>query len=82
MRNGLGAVRRIRPISQWNGFHLPNHHIPPWESKTFLSRSYASVSAADLQFGQPVHETHPHLLKPEERMLHIFQGAALVDLEG
>lgn len=30
------------------------------------SRSYASVSAAQLQFGQPVYETHPHILKPGE----------------
>ncbi|KAL9608310.1 MAG: hypothetical protein Q9167_006849 [Letrouitia subvulpina] len=30
------------------------------------SRSYTSISAADLQFGQPVHETHPHLLRPGE----------------
>ncbi|KAG0651779.1 Intermediate cleaving peptidase of 55 kDa [Hyphodiscus hymeniophilus] len=29
-------------------------------------RNYATVSAADLQFGQPVHETHPHLLKAGE----------------
>ncbi|KAL1970044.1 hypothetical protein VTN77DRAFT_6449 [Rasamsonia byssochlamydoides] len=29
-------------------------------------RSYASISAAELQFGQPVHETHPHILKPGE----------------
>ncbi|KAL9101508.1 MAG: hypothetical protein Q9163_003234 [Psora crenata] len=29
-------------------------------------RPYASVSAGDLQFGQPLHETHPHLLKPGE----------------
>ncbi|KAJ9151324.1 Intermediate cleaving peptidase 55 [Pleurostoma richardsiae] len=29
-------------------------------------RGYATVSAADLHFGQPVHETHPHLLKPGE----------------
>ncbi|EKD15218.1 putative xaa-pro dipeptidase [Drepanopeziza brunnea f. sp. 'multigermtubi' MB_m1] len=29
-------------------------------------RTYATVSAADLQFGQPVYETHPHLLKPGE----------------
>ncbi|MCJ1234257.1 hypothetical protein MMC14_002216 [Varicellaria rhodocarpa] len=29
-------------------------------------RAYASVSASDLQFGQPVHETHPHLLKASE----------------
>ncbi|SLM36950.1 xaa-pro aminopeptidase [Lasallia pustulata] len=31
-----------------------------------LRRTYASVLAAELQFGQPVHETHPHLLKPGE----------------
>ncbi|KAI4211542.1 MAG: hypothetical protein LQ351_005718 [Letrouitia transgressa] len=30
------------------------------------SRLYTSTSAADLQFGQPVHETHPHLLRPGE----------------
>ncbi|KAK0385219.1 hypothetical protein NLU13_7696 [Sarocladium strictum] len=29
-------------------------------------RGYASVSAADLQFGQPVHETHPHILRAGE----------------
>lgn len=29
-------------------------------------RSYASVSATELQFGQPVYETHPHLLRPGE----------------
>ncbi|KAM4063082.1 metallopeptidase family M24 domain-containing protein [Hirsutella rhossiliensis] len=28
------------------------------------TRSYASVSAAALKFGQPVHETHPHILGP------------------
>ena len=33
-----------------------------------LRRSYASeVSASELSFGQPVHETHPHLLQPGER---------------
>ena len=32
-------------------------------------RQYASVSAAELQFGQPLHETHPHLLKAGERKL-------------
>lgn len=30
------------------------------------TRSYASVSASELQFGQPVHETHPHILKAGE----------------
>ncbi|KAI1002548.1 Intermediate cleaving peptidase 55 [Podosphaera aphanis] len=29
-------------------------------------RKYASISAALLQFGQPVYETHPHLLEPGE----------------
>ncbi|CAL5868529.1 uncharacterized protein PFLUO_LOCUS2755 [Penicillium psychrofluorescens] len=30
-------------------------------------RSYAtSVAAADLKFGQPLHETHPHILNPGE----------------
>ncbi|ODH48755.1 hypothetical protein GX48_05080 [Paracoccidioides brasiliensis] len=29
-------------------------------------RFYASVSAAGLRFGQPLHETHPHLLKAGE----------------
>ncbi|MCJ1224391.1 hypothetical protein MMC12_001036 [Toensbergia leucococca] len=29
-------------------------------------RSYASISASELQFGQPVYETHPHLLKASE----------------
>lgn len=32
-------------------------------------RQYASISAAELQFGQPLHETHPHLLKAGERKL-------------
>ncbi|KAL9067648.1 MAG: hypothetical protein Q9161_006730 [Pseudevernia consocians] len=31
-------------------------------------RRYASVSAAELLFGQPLHETHPHLLKAGERI--------------
>jgi hypothetical protein len=33
------------------------------------ARTYATVSAAELQFGQPVHETHPHILKAGERKL-------------
>lgn len=31
-----------------------------------LLRPYASVSAVELRFGQPLHETHPHLLKAGE----------------
>lgn len=34
-----------------------------------LSRSYAtSVAAAELRFGQPLHETHPHILSAGERL--------------
>jgi intermediate cleaving peptidase 55 len=29
-------------------------------------QTYATVSAADLSFGQPLHETHPHILKSGE----------------
>lgn len=40
-------------------------------------RTYATiVSAADLKFGQPVHETHPHLLKAGESeysIVHVEQ---------
>lgn len=68
-----------------HGFHALKRHASPFSSKSGLSQSlrqcprrigllqsrlYASVSAADLQFGQPVHETHPHLLKAGERMHH------------
>ena len=35
--------------------------------RTVFSRSYSkAVSAAEIHFGQPVHETHPHLLKSGE----------------
>ncbi|KAM7207527.1 Peptidase M24, structural domain containing protein [Naviculisporaceae sp. PSN 640] len=46
-----------------------SYHKRPafWTSSTWrTSRSYATVSAAELEFGQPVHETHPHILKPGE----------------
>lgn len=33
-------------------------------------RTYATISAAELEFGQPVHETHPHLLREGESMYH------------
>ena len=36
-------------------------------------RSYSSVSAGELRFGQPVHETHPHLLEAGERKLTTFE---------
>lgn len=44
---------------------------PAWRlpDRRCARRTYASVSAADLQFGQPVHETHPHLVQAGEGML-------------
>jgi len=33
------------------------------------------ASAADLQFGQPLHETHPHLLKFGERKWELLYTA-------
>ncbi|KAF7718278.1 Intermediate cleaving peptidase 55 [Penicillium ucsense] len=46
----------LRPARQ-----LPAH------SNQNVRRAYAtSVAAAELQFGQPLHETHPHLLSPGE----------------
>ncbi|KAL2366612.1 hypothetical protein RJZ56_000445 [Blastomyces dermatitidis] len=35
-------------------------------NKLAARRFYASVSAAELRFGQPLHETHPHILKAGE----------------
>ncbi|KAK5166992.1 aminopeptidase [Saxophila tyrrhenica] len=42
--------------------------IPTFRSRPcrISKRAYASVPAADLQFGQPLHETHPHIIKPGE----------------
>ena len=42
-------------------------HVPTRRALRSQHRQYASVSAAELQFGQPLHETHPHLLKAGER---------------
>lgn len=33
---------------------------------------FVSTAASDLEFGQPIHETHPHLLKAGERKLVIL----------
>ncbi|KAF2874297.1 peptidase M24, structural domain-containing protein [Massariosphaeria phaeospora] len=37
-----------------------------WRDRCWSSRRPLSVSAAELRFGQPLHETHPHLLKAGE----------------
>ncbi|KAK1728379.1 metallopeptidase family M24 [Colletotrichum acutatum] len=59
----LRAVPRLRPASPWR------RPLPPSASAAVAGhqlRPYSDVSAADLQFGQPVHETHPHILKAGE----------------
>lgn len=65
-----------RPVlQQLHKAFSPTRPRPPSQVLAFAARSrattqprrtYASVSAADLQFGQPVYETHPHLLRPGE----------------
>lgn len=40
--------------------------LVPAHKHYIIRRSYASISAADLKFGQPLHETHPHILSPGE----------------
>ncbi|KAH8887533.1 Creatinase/aminopeptidase [Thozetella sp. PMI_491] len=50
------------------GSFLPtrtSRNATSWSS-WWSGRAYTSVSAASLQFGQPVHETHPHILKAGE----------------
>ncbi|GKT94209.1 metallopeptidase family M24 [Colletotrichum tofieldiae] len=47
----------------------PGALASPWRPSSFTGhplRRYSAVSAAELQFGQPVHETHPHILKTGE----------------
>ncbi|KAL6882768.1 peptidase M24, structural domain-containing protein [Trichoderma longibrachiatum] len=60
----LPLQQRNRSISQ------AISHINRSTLSSYISsprRCYSSVvSAADLQFGQPVHETHPHILKAGE----------------
>ncbi|KIW45505.1 uncharacterized protein PV06_03891 [Exophiala oligosperma] len=58
----------------WKSLHCTNNVLnlsqPIQRLPRTSLRSYNSVSgivnAADLSFGQPVHETHPHILQPGE----------------
>ncbi|KAL4795107.1 peptidase M24, structural domain-containing protein [Aspergillus venezuelensis] len=46
---------------------LPRLSQPRVQTQSVARRGYASsISAAELKFGQPLHETHPHLLSPGE----------------
>ncbi|KAF1845096.1 xaa-Pro aminopeptidase-like protein [Cucurbitaria berberidis CBS 394.84] len=50
------CIRLSRPVTRIR-WRVADRHC--W-------RGYASVPAAELRFGQPLHETHPHLLKAGE----------------
>ncbi|KAI4284742.1 MAG: hypothetical protein L6R38_001198 [Xanthoria sp. 2 TBL-2021] len=66
MRYGICALLRHWRSTTRTGGLLPPATPVYSRPGPLQSRSYTAVSAADLQFGQPVHETHPHLLKPGE----------------
>ncbi|KAL9603796.1 MAG: hypothetical protein Q9219_000905 [cf. Caloplaca sp. 3 TL-2023] len=66
MRDGFGVVRQSRSIFQRRAFLPPAYSLPLWGVGALRSQAYSSVSAVDLQFGQPLHETHPHLLQAGE----------------
>ncbi|KAI1338481.1 aminopeptidase-like protein [Xylariaceae sp. FL0016] len=56
----LSTKRIILPITQ----RIHSAPIPPF---SLSDRTYSTaVPATSLLFGQPVHETHPHLLQPAE----------------
>ncbi|OHF00276.1 metallopeptidase family M24 [Colletotrichum orchidophilum] len=60
-----------RPVSRALRTALSLRPASPWRRPLLSAagrqlRPYSDVSAADLQFGQPVHETHPHILKAGE----------------
>src|SRR5579862_1997697 len=62
MRGPLREFQCLSPARSWNSLRTHAHR----QSAVF-GRSYASVSAEDLKFGQPLHETHSHLLGFGER---------------
>lgn len=66
MRNGFGVVRQLKPTPRIRLPLSPLLFHSPRRDEALQSRRSSSVPAAELQFGQPLHETHPHLLKPGE----------------
>lgn len=53
-----------RPLAVATTRRALPHHPPHGQRRQYASSS--SVPAAQLQFGQPVHETHPEVLRPGE----------------
>jgi hypothetical protein len=62
----FGSFRMILSPRGWNHALRSRWRVPSGNSIAW--RRSSSVSAAELRFGQPVHETHPHLLKAGEGM--------------
>lgn len=68
VRTSMSSCRTL--FRQWPRY-LPRL-LSPGNSRTCggrllpFRRTYASISAAELKFGQPLHETHPHILSPGE----------------
>src|SRR5271154_4086564 len=61
----MSRWRTACQISHGRNLQLPVR-LPPPPSRLPLSRRFNSVHASDLAFGQPLHETHPHLLNAGE----------------
>ena len=63
---GLRSLHPTRPLLS-TAWAVPVHQPIPRHGRPTSRRGFASVSAAELRFGQPVHETHPHILRAGER---------------
>lgn len=59
------AVRQLKTTRVFSRPTYLPQTLVPFTRRSIVPqsrRSFASVSAAELKFGQPVHETHPHIL--------------------
>lgn len=65
--SGLGSISRNAIAStRYLGDRRPTWMVECAQQRQRTRAWSSQVSAADLEFGQPVHETHPHLLKAGE----------------
>lgn len=70
MKYNLPVLKRVsRPITLSRPLARPLLSSLNRTSAPTSEARCASTSASDLNFGQPLHETHPHLLKAGERKL-------------
>lgn len=71
------ASRRARPVAIRRASAVSYCSIPRTQTRSFrttgifpaqqdVQKPNSYVDAGQLQFGQPVHETHPHLLQAAE----------------